>query len=226
MFCINLPEYGDYIDIHSHDSKSEKGVFILENLMAHEGITPSSDKSIAFSVGVHPWFLTESNMENQLDFVKRYGNEKSVVAIGEAGFDKLKGATLELQIKAFEEQVRVPETLKKPLIIHCVKGWNELLASYQKMNPKMTWLIHGFRGKKELARQLISKGMYLSLWYEFALKPESSELLRSIPYDRLFLETDGSGVNIRDIYKKAADDLYLSVDELKEKITSNYRKLF
>ena len=223
---MSFPANGDYIDIHNHDSKPEKGVFILESLMAHEGITPLSDKKMAFSVGVHPWFLTESNMEAQLDFVKSYGNEKSVVAIGEAGFDKLKGASMELQIKAFEEQVKISETLKKPLIIHCVKGWNELLASYQKMKPQMPWLIHGFRGKKELARQLISKGMYLSLWYEFALKPESSELLRSIPYDRLFLETDGSGVNIRDIYKKAADDLDLSVDELKKRIAANYRQVF
>ena len=223
---MNFPANGDYIDIHSHNSKSENGVFILENLMAHEGIAPLSNKNMAFSVGVHPWFLTKTNMEAQLNFVKRYGNEKSVVAIGEAGFDKLKGVLMELQIKVFEEQVRISETLKKPLIIHCVRGWDELLASYQKMNPQMPWLIHGFRGKKELAHQLISKGMYLSIWYEFASKPESSELLRNIPYDKLFLETDGSGVNIRDIYKKAADDLYLSVDELKEKIAANYRRVF
>ena len=226
MLCIDLPADGDYIDIHSHDSKHEEGVFVLENLMAHEEITPVACEGMAFSVGVHPWFLTESNMKVQLDFVKRYGNEKSVVAIGEAGFDKLKGASLKLQIKVFEEQVKISETLKKPLIIHCVKRWDDLLASYQKMKPRMSWLIHGFRGKKELAHQLISKGMYLSLWYKFALKPESSELLRSIPYDRLFLETDGSGVNIRDIYKKATDDLDLSVDDLKAKIVANYRKLF
>ena len=226
LSCINFPDSGDYIDIHSHDSKPEKGVFVLENLMAHEGIAPTSVEGIAFSVGVHPWFLTESNQAAQLDFVKRYVNEASVVAVGEAGFDKLKGASLELQIKVFEEQVKISETLKKPLIIHCVKGWDELLASCQKMKPKLPWLIHGFRGKKELAHQIISKGMYLSLWYEFALKPESSELLRSIPYDRLFLETDVSGVNIRDIYKKVADDLDLSVDELKEEIAANYKKLF
>ena len=223
---MSFPNDGDYIDIHSHNSKHEKGVFVLECLMAHEGITPTSGEGAAFSVGVHPWFLTEENRAAHLDFVERYANDQSVAAIGEAGFDKLRGASVELQIKTFEAQVEISEKLKKPLIIHCVKGWDELLASYQKMKPRTPWLIHGFRGKKELARQLIGKGMYLSLWYEFVLKPESSELLRNIPSDRLFLETDGSGVDIRDIYKKVAADLDISVDELKEKIVANYKRLF
>jgi TatD DNase family protein len=223
MFC---PRNEDYIDIHNHNSKPEKGVFVIENLMAHEGVPPVSCESTAFSVGVHPWFLTETNQAAHLDFVRRYGSEKSVVAIGETGFDKLRGAPIELQTKVFEEQVKISESLKKPLVIHCVKGWDELLASYKKKKPAMPWLIHGFRGNKELAHQLVSKGMYLSLWYEFALKPESSELLRSISHDRLFFETDGSGVDIREIYKKAADDLNISVDALKERIVANYKQVF
>ena len=223
---MSFPAEGDYINIHNHSSKPEKGVFILESLMAHEGITPISSAGMAFSVGVHPWFLTETNHDEQLNFVERYGSQQSVAAIGEAGIDKLKGVSLELQIKIFEEQVKISEQLKKTLIIHCVKGWDELFAAHKKMKPQMAWLIHGFRGKKELAHQLISKGMYLSLWCEFVLKPDSAELLRSIPLNRLFLETDGSGIDIRIIYKKAAANLAISVDELKEKIAANYKKLF
>jgi TatD DNase family protein len=94
------------------------------------------------------------------------------------------------------------------------------------MKPKMPWLVHGFRGKSKLANQLISKGIYLSLWYEFALKSECSELLHSIPLDRLFLETDGSGVDIKIIYKKVAENLGISVDELKKIIFENYKRVF
>ena len=223
---MSFPAERDYIDIHNHNSKSETGVFVVESLMVHEGITPVSSVGVAFSVGVHPWFLTESNQVEHLDFVRHYGSKQSVAAIGEAGFDKLKGASLELQTKIFEEQVKISEQLKKPLIIHCVKGWDELLASHRKMKPAMTWLIHGFRGKKELVHQLISKGMSLSLWYEFVLKPESAELLRSIPCDRLFFETDGSGVDIRVIYQKVAADLAISVNELKKMIAANYKRVF
>ena len=223
---MSFPAKGDYIDIHSHNSKPEKGIFILENLMAHERISPKSDSGMTYSVGIHPWFLTELNQNDNLNFVRCYGRDESVAAIGEAGFDKLKGAPLELQIKIFEEQAAISEEVQKPLIIHCVKGWDELLASHRKIKPKMPWLIHGFRGKKELAEQLISKGMYLSFWYEFVLQDESSGLLRSIPLDKLFLETDGSGVDIRNIYKKASETLGLSNVTLKDRIMMNYERIF
>ena len=225
---MRYPAKEDYIDVHTHGSMPEKGVFIIESLMAHEAITPVpvSSAGMAFSVGVHPWFLSETNHDDQLKYVVQYGNQQSVAAIGEAGFDRLKGASPELQLKTFEEQVTISEYVKKPLIIHCVKGWDELLASHQKMKPKMAWLVHGFRGKRELAHRLISKDIYLSLWYELVLNHDYAELLRSIPIERLFFETDGSGVDIRDIYQKAAANIDISVDALKGKIVANYKKIF
>jgi TatD DNase family protein len=149
-----------------------------------------------------------------------------LIAIGEAGFDKLSGPSPELQRKTFEEQVMIAEDFRLPVIIHCVRAWDELLAVYKNLKPKMPWLIHGFRGKKVLAAQLLSKGMYLSFWFDFVLKPESSDLLKSLPVDRIFLETDGADVDIRDIYNKVSDDLDLKVEELKAKILSNFFVFF
>lgn len=90
----------------------------------------------------------------------------------------------------------------------------------------MPWLIHGFRGSVELAGQLLSKGMFLSFWFDFVLRPESSNLLRSLPSERIFLETDGADVGISIIYEKVADDLNMEVDELKSLILKNYYTLF
>ena len=88
----------------------------------------------------------------------------------------------------------------------------------------MPWLIHGFRGNVELASQLLSKGFYLSFWIDFVLRPESKELLKQLPADRIFLETDGADVDIKSIYNKVATDLDLSVDELKSIILKNFNK--
>jgi TatD DNase family protein len=90
----------------------------------------------------------------------------------------------------------------------------------------MPWLIHGFRGNIELANQLLSKGMYLSFWYEFILRPESAELLKGLPADRIFLETDGADVDIKQIYNKVAIDLNIKVDQLKKIIINNYNTFF
>jgi len=223
---MNHPRQGDYIDIHNHNSSPEEGVFMLDNLMAHEDIRPEKRDRMICSLGIHPWFLTESNQFKLLEFVEQNASDESVAAIGEAGFDKLKGASADLQKHIFEEQALMSEKLQKPLIIHCVRAWDELLSSHKKIKPEMPWLIHGFRGKKELAMQLISRNMYISFWFDFILRPEASVLVQSLPIERIFIETDGSGADIREIYWKVADDLAISTDSLKDQIKANFEELF
>jgi TatD DNase family protein len=223
---MNIPQQGDYIDIHSHGSKYVAGIFAVENLMAHEGFLPERIPGVAYSFGIHPWFLNEKNNKQLIKSVRKIAGNHEIIAIGEAGFDKLNGPSTELQRKTFEEQVLIAEEFCMPVVIHCVRAWEELLYVYKNLRPKMPWLIHGFRGNKVLASQLLSKGMYLSFWFDFVLKPESSDLLKSLPVDRIFLETDGADVDIRDIYSKVSADLALTVEELKATILSNFFVFF
>ena len=97
------------------------------------------------------------------------------------------------------------------------------MSVQKRLKPKMPWLVHGFRGNVALATQLLSKGMYLSFWFDFVLRSESRDLLRHVPADRIFLETDGADIDIRTIYDKVATDLDLSVDELKSIILKNFK---
>lgn len=220
------PQTGDYIDIHNHDSKPSKGVLIIDNLMAHEGRLPDHESGMNYSMGIHPWFLNEANQNTLMEFVRNNAQDDSISAIGEAGFDKLKGPSIDLQRQVFEQQAALSEELEKPLVIHCVKSWDELIASHKKIKPEMPWLVHGFRGKKELAMQLISRNMYISFWFDFIVRPEASVLVRSLPIDRIFLETDGSGADIREIYKKVSGDIGITVEEIKYQIQANYSKVF
>lgn len=221
---MHLPRPGDYIDIHVHGGLPASGIFILESLMAHEGKLPADVSGIAYTYGIHPWFLNEENHEQLINSVENTVIQPEIIAIGEAGFDRLRGPSHELQSRVFEEQIIISEKISKPVVIHCVRAWDELLAVYKKIRPKMPWLIHGFRGNVELASQLISKGFYLSFWFDFILRPESKELLKQLPADRIFLETDGADVDIKSIYNKVATDLDLSVDELKSIILKNFNK--
>jgi TatD DNase family protein len=223
---MHFPQAGDYIDIHVHDGKPSPGIFILESLMAHEEKFPEVLPGIAYTFGIHPWFLNEENHIPLLLSVEKTVCLPEVIAVGEAGFDRLKGPSVALQREVFEQQVIISEKIKKPVIIHCVRAWEELLAAKKKLKPRMPWLIHGFRGNTELAVQLLSKGMYLSFWFEFVLRPESGNLLSSLPGDRIFLETDGADVDIRTIYNKVAADRGQSVDDLKSDILNNYKAFF
>lgn len=223
---MNLPQPEDYIDMHTHGGKPAAGVFIVESLMAHEDKLPGNISGVAYTFGIHPWFLTETNHKQLMSSVKDIVPLPNIVAIGEAGFDKLRGPSPELQRKIFEEQAVIAEALAKPVIIHCVRAWEELLASQKRLRPKSPWLIHGFRGKKELAGQLLSKGMYISFWFDFVMRSESANLIRSLPKNRMFLETDGADTDIREIYGKVAADLDLPIDELKAVMTNNFIDFF
>jgi TatD DNase family protein len=223
---MNLPQTGDYIDIHNHGGRAAADIFVIENLIASEEKTPEDNPQQACSFGIHPWYLTENNCDQLLSRVKSVTEFSNLLAIGEAGFDKLRGPAMGLQRKVFEEQLLVAGEHSKPVIIHCVRAWDELFAVHKTSQPKTPWLIHGFRGNVQLATQLLSKGMYVSFWFDFAIRPESAHLLRSVPKNRIFLETDGAEIDIREIYNKVANDLDLTINDLKSVILSNFNDFF
>jgi TatD DNase family protein len=223
---MNYPLPGDFIDIHTHGSGTFSGIFAIENLMAHEERTPEDIHDRTCTFGIHPWHLDNDIIDILIDSVRILASSPNLIAIGEAGFDKLRGPDIYIQTKAFEAQVIIAEEIRKPVFIHCVRAWDELLQAHKRLKPRMPWLIHGFRGNVELAIQLLAKGMYLSFWFDFVIRPESSKLLRSMPKERIFLETDGADVDIRTIYDKVAGDLDISVIELKTIIHKNYNEFF
>ncbi|MDT8400774.1 MAG: TatD family hydrolase [Bacteroidales bacterium] len=220
------PGENDFINIHDHGASPQRGVFTIDNIMVHENRYPGEMEGIAFSCGAHPWYLGEDNIEAQLDKVRDYASLSSVIAVGEAGFDRLRGPDSRLQEKVFRTHVEISEEKKKPLFIHCVKGWDELLRCHKEMQPEMTWIIHGFRGKPEQAAQLLDKGFYLSPWVEWAIRPESTNTLKSIPTDRLFLETDGFDIGIEPVYRVVAEHLRIDLQTIKKQLRGNFYSLF
>jgi len=224
---MNFPDPEDYIDIHTHDeAASGPGIFSVISLMAHEPERPEEIASIAYTFGIHPWFLTESTYKRQVEAVIEVAGNSPVIAIGEAGFDRLKGPYPDLQRIAFEEQVTIAGEHNKPVVIHCVKAWEELFRAHKRLKPSLPWLVHGFRGNKDLAAQLISKNMFLSFWFNFIIRPEAAKLIKGLPAERIFLETDGSGVDIKDIYSKVSADLEMTVEKLKRIIYNNFNEFF
>ena len=98
---------------------------------------------------------------------------------------------------------------KKPLIIHCVGYFNELLALKKKWNPTQLWIIHGFRGKPELAAQTLKSGCALSYGEHF-----NAESVRLTPIEKIFVETDESILNINEIYQNIAIIKVCKIEDL------------
>lgn len=178
------------------------------------------------SIGIHPWDLTAENSERlwdvlQRELERRKSENRPCVAIGEAGLDKLAAAPMELQVEIFERQVALSEDCRLPLIIHCVKAVDELLAVKKRLAPLQPWIWHGFRGKAQQASQLLRHGFYLSLGEHY-----SREAMQAIPASRLFLETDESVLDISDIIRRAAEVRGVDAECLQETLRENVQKVF
>ena len=146
-----------------------------------------------FSAGLHPWDVTGHDDEAFRNLEKLLVLPQ-VFAVGECGFDTLKGPSHELQEQSFIRQVELSERFKKPMILHVVRDFDSIIRLRKQFKPAQSWLIHGFRGGPEQMNQLFAHGILVS----FGLK-HNPETLRQIPSTRLFLETDGKATIVQTI---------------------------
>ncbi|MDR1004518.1 MAG: TatD family hydrolase [Prevotellaceae bacterium] len=202
------------VDIHTHRLPDTPGTAIVNR--SPQSFAPQAGHY--YSVGIHPWHASEQALTaHDIDLF----SHPQVLAIGEAGADKLAQAPLTQQLPLFEQQARVAEHLHKPLIIHSVKATEPVLALKQALRPDSPWIIHGFRGKPQLAARYLHHGCYLS--YGEHYPPES---LLATPLNRLLLETDESRCPISQLYEQAAAVLGMPVGQLYGAVAETVRALF
>lgn len=200
-----------FFDLHTHNTASDKVYAILDS-----GICDIDDRRI--SVGIHPWYIS-ANWKEDFAKITHHINKGNIVAIGECGIDKLLStASIELQIEIFRAHAMLAERSKKPLIIHCVKGIDEIISLKKEISPTQAWIIHGFRGNRIQAMQLASAGFYISFGEKF-----NRESIIAIPGERLLIESDESPKNIIEIYRSIADARKCSIDELQATVTKNIK---
>ncbi len=173
----------------------------------------------AFSCGIHPWYSEDS--ANQITYLSEIASDERIIAIGETGLDKLKGPSFDVQMPVFKSHITLSERLNKPIIIHCVKAWEEIIKIKNECKPANPWIIHGYRGKPELTKRLIKEGFYFSMGE--SINVESVQLL---PPDTIFCETDESEINLRDIYLQVAHALNLELEEFAEIVANNVKRVF
>lgn len=212
------------IDIHSHDPQIKPGQIKVLSLQIHPDtdlieVLNTIPSEIVLSAGVHPWHASEwtsANMSNLNTIV----HSSRVVFIGEIGLDNACNVPVEKQMFVFEEQLLLAETYGKSVLIHNVGHQSELMALKKKFKHIPAWVLHGFRGKVQMAEQYLKSDFYLSFGLNY--QPDA---LRACPIDRLFLETDESDTELGCLYQKVADDLGLSVSALESFIARNFENI-
>ncbi|MEI6754909.1 MAG: TatD family hydrolase [Paludibacter sp.] len=197
-----------FVDIHTHNQSSSAFPTIINlNIEDVQKILDSEVKGL-YSVGTHPWYIND-NSEKEILSLENLLYKDKIVCVGECGLDKNSKVSLPIQHELFRKQIELSEKYHKPLIIHCVGAFNELFVLRKKLKPKQLWIIHGFRGKPELAEQVLKSGCALSFGEHF-----NEASVRLTPIERLFVETDESNISIEKIYSNIANIKNCSTEQL------------
>lgn len=205
-----------FTNCHTHSS-------VRADFEILQGVIDSTPSTF-HSIGIHPWESGECAVDELIERVSRSVNDKTL-AIGECGLDGLKGPGFMTQIPVFEKQIELSETIALPLIIHCVKSWNELLLIRKKHRPRQPWIFHGF-AKAGIINQVVQSGMMVSLGAGILYHPKREEIVKAIPDERLLLETDDVQVEIKQVYESVAELKQISLQQLNELITTNFKQTF
>jgi len=181
-------------DQHTHNAKTIPGAGVVNLPMGvlsePESFHPTAGQ--LYSAGIFP--LYEGDWDRALENLKKLIQHPQLVALGECGLDKRSNVPFLKQENFFEAQVILADQMKKHLIIHCVRAWRELFVINRLHPTEQRRIVHGFRGKPELACQLIETGFYLSFGPLF-----NADSLRLCAPERRLIETDDSNLTLMQV---------------------------
>lgn len=211
-----------YYNIHTH---SPLNVANTIEIFAAFSDFENLPKAQHYSVGFHPRFLENNATEETFELLTQLAKKHSVVAIGECGLDKQANSDFDLQMYWFEKHIQLANDVRKPLILHTVGAYEETFQLLKSNDVKVPVVFHGFNKSKELCKQILDRGYYISLGKVLLLK-EKWPVFQELPLDRFVFETDASELNIEQVYALGAEMFEIEQKELMEIVVQNVNRIF
>ncbi|MEG2755604.1 MAG: TatD family hydrolase [Mucinivorans sp.] len=207
----------DFFNIHSHrNTLSDNYLTINSIILKGEPISIQG----YVSAGVHPWSVIQAQ-DNWLDIPWR-----DTMAVGEIGLDcALAQNSLKKQREWFERQIDIANEFQKPLIIHCVRAFPEVLKAIEN-KATTPFIFHGFNSSTKWLTKITETDGYISFGEELFRWNSAKTALKTTPLDKILLETDESELSIEEIYKIAAQTLAIDIKELQCIIRANFMQIW
>ena len=211
-----------FINLHTHKFSNLSDVIEVVNQYPWE-----FDASVPnYSIGIHPWYVDENRLETDLEIIKEKLQLTDCLALGECGLDKRIEIPLDLQISVFKQQLEIVKLTNKPVVLHCVAAYDEVIAIKKEMKIENPMIIHGFSKNKQVAQSLLKNGFYLSFGKYLLRNPDLEKVFIFAPENQILLETDTIEESIYQVYEKAAAIKGISVEEMKAIVFTNFSRIF
>jgi len=195
----------------------------------------AENEKIVPALGLHPWHVrsASSGWRGQLEALLRQNPRAQV---GETGLDRLKDSERRFQADAFQAHIELAEKYNRVLLVHAVKA-AEWLPQFWPLLKKTRFVFHSFSGAKELIKPVVDNGGYISFSQSILKMKNAAEIVRSVPRERLLLETDGpyqslekgsesSPCFLPELAAQAAAYRHEDAEDLAEAVYQNSRGLF
>jgi TatD DNase family protein len=211
-----------FINIHTHKFSNQDDILEIVNQYPQD-----FDDSIPnYSIGIHPWYIDKNRVEVDLKIIDKKLQNPNCLALGECGLDKRIEIPIDLQIEIFEKQLLLAKKYNKPVILHCVASFHEIIEIKKRLQIQVPMIIHGFSKNEQVAKSLLENGFYLSFGKYLLQKPELETVFRSVPNNRFFLETDTINQTLDEVYTLAAKYKNIELEKLKEIVATNFQEVF
>lgn len=202
------------IDCHTHDASASNAIINIDLF------SDAVNHSLLYSAGIHPWNAENASesLFSRLEQLLQLGN---VVAVGECGIDKAIATPMDVQQSVMMRQVEMSEKYEKPLIVHCVRAWQEIITLHKSIKPSQKWIIHGFRAKPTVLEALLKEDFLVSYGPLF-----NAQSLINTPLNRLLIETDESHRSIDAVIQSVSATLGIEASQLIQTVSDNLSHCF
>ncbi len=211
-----------FINLHTHQFSKDSEVIEVVNQYpwAFDASIPN------YSIGIHPWFIDENRLAADLDCIAEKLQLAPCLALGECGLDKRIDIPMAVQMSVFRKQLEIAMQTHKPIVLHCVAAYDEVIAIKKEMKIANPMIVHGFSKNEQVAQSLLNNGFYLSFGKYLVRNPEMEKVLKFVPENQILLETDTIEESIYQVYEKAAAVKGISVAEMKAIVFDNFSRIF
>ncbi len=170
---------GTAITIASNVADSERTAGLARE---HQGVYAT--------VGIHPHEAAGAD-DAAFDRIRELAIEDRVVGIGETGLDfHYDNSPRDAQAESFRRHLRLASELDMPVVVHARSADAEVAEIIREIG----WgrgVLHCFSSEKPLLETALDLGWYISFAGMITFSRwEGTDLLRSVPLDRLLVETD------------------------------------